>query len=97
MPAVGRDIFDDSRLFAPAGVFLEGFTFFSYIEYQTVGLYILYKVGFIYIPLIGLYNLFDSRQVKKWKLRLYYFNGSPVDTSGIYTASLKGFNIQITT
>ncbi len=47
MPATGQNIFDDGRLFTLAGVFFKDFMFFNYIEYYTVGLYILYKANLI--------------------------------------------------
>ncbi len=33
MLAISRDTFDDSRPFAPVGVFLKGLTFFNHAEY----------------------------------------------------------------
>ncbi len=96
MLAVGRDTLNDSRLFASAGVFLKGLTVFSHTEYQTVGLYTLYKASLIYILPVGLYDFFNGRQVEKRKPYLNCFSGSPVDTNGIHTTNLEDSDVYIT-
>ena len=62
MPAAGRDVLDNSRLLAPAGVFLKGLTLFSHTEYQAVSPHALHEASLVHILSIGLHNLLDSRQ-----------------------------------